>query len=40
MNLSAAIGFPFKDIRWLQKIGVGTVIAFIPLFGGITLIGW
>jgi hypothetical protein len=40
MDLTAALGAPFKDPDWLKKCAVAGVIAFLPLVGLLAHLGW
>jgi hypothetical protein len=40
MDFSRALTYPFDDDEWLQKLGLATLIQFIPIVGPIVLLGW
>jgi hypothetical protein len=40
MDFSRALTYPFDDDEWLQKLGLATLIQFIPIVGSIVLGGW
>lgn len=40
MDFVRAITYPFDDEEWLKKLGLGFLIALIPVVGVMTLYGW
>lgn len=40
MDFMRAATFPFDDDEWLKKLGIATLIQFIPLVGQMVLQGW
>jgi hypothetical protein len=40
MDFMKALTFPFDDEEWLKKLGLGVLIQFIPIIGGLALQGW
>lgn len=40
MDFVRALTFPFDDNEWLKKLGIATLIQFIPILGQIVLQGW
>lgn len=40
MDFTRALTFPFDDEEWLQKLGLGVLIQFIPIIGSFALQGW
>lgn len=40
MDFTRALTFPFDDDEWLKKLGIATLVQFIPLIGQIILQGW
>jgi hypothetical protein len=40
MDLTAALGAPFKDPAWMKKCAVAGVITFLPLVGLLAHLGW
>ncbi len=40
MNLGKAFTYPFEDPDYLKKLGIAALMALIPIFGSMVLIGW
>ena len=40
MDFAQAFTFPFQDKEWIKKIVITALISFIPILGGIAVLGW
>lgn len=40
MDFAQAFSFPFQDKEWIKKIVITALISFIPILGGIAVLGW
>lgn len=40
MDFTRALTFPFDDDEWFRKMGLATLVQFIPIVGAFALLGW